>query len=159
MVKLNSFVESGTKLYFGQNISFCLYAVKPINFLPLFKQPNNFCNMVIDHHACAACVVSSFDGQIWQIFHIFWVLPIRHSFLSFLHRHVHKAIQMAKLLLSFYLLILGSSLQLSSSSNWWSPYEWREYWEDWWQKLDIGQSEGLLQPQQSKPEILPNGEG
>lgn len=65
---------------------------------------------------------------------------------------------MAKLLL-FYLLILGSSLELSSSSNWWSPYKWREYWEDWWQKLDIGQTEGVLQPQQSKPEILPSGEG
>jgi len=36
---------------------------------------------------------------------------------------------------------------------------WREYWEDWWQKLDIGQSEELLQPQQNKPEILPSGEG
>lgn len=69
----------------------------------------------------------------------------------------------------FYSLILGSSLGLSSSSIWWSHLPlfsfasilaiWREYWEDWRQKLDIGQSEGLLQPQQNKPEILPSGEG
>jgi len=64
-----------------------------------------------------------------------------------------SAIEMAKLLW-FYLLIFASSLEFSSST-WWSPYQWRDYWQDWWEKSERGQT----QPQESKPEILPNGEG
>lgn len=81
-----------------------------------------------------------------------------HSLLTFSVRQHGLQYKMAKLLW-FYLLIASSSLQLSSSLNWWSPYQWREYWEDWWQKRHIERSEGIPQRQQGEADILPNDEG
>ncbi|XP_068682404.1 transforming growth factor-beta-induced protein ig-h3-like [Montipora foliosa] len=54
----------------------------------------------------------------------------------------------------FCLLMVASSLEFSSS-KWWSPYQWRNYWQDWWETSEKGQT----QPQQNKHEILTNGEG
>ena len=54
----------------------------------------------------------------------------------------------------FCLLMIASSLEFSSS-KWWSPYQWRNYWQDWWETSEKGQT----QPQQNKHEILTNGEG
>ena len=54
----------------------------------------------------------------------------------------------------FSLVIFACSLG-QSSSTWWSPFQWREYWQDWFSEPEKGQT----QPQNGKPEILPNGQG
>ena len=102
--------------------------------------------------------VNRFDWQIdmtvYFIFHAF--IPYAPDGLV----NVALAAQhnMTKLLL-LCIFVLSLSLKQSASSNWWSPYKWRHYWEDWWEKLEeVGQSEGIPLGQQ-KPERVPNADG
>ena len=64
---------------------------------------------------------------------------------------------MVKFLL-LYLAIFSASAELGLS-DWWSPYKWRHYWKDWWKELERGHSEGLTEPEESKPDLLPNDQG